>query len=242
MKKTTTIIAMIGSFTLSTALTVSAQTAAPEQRAFLNVSAGGQFQTHDFTSVTTFELYDETGSVTANQTVGGGFVFDVTGGYHFARSFAGAIGVSTFNGSGGAASVASIPSPLFVGKPTIKEFDASQYGDLKQTNVAINFQIVWMTSITPKLDLAAFGGPSVIHVSQDIASATPVLNSTATVERQTATTGKAGNVGVDLTYRINNRFGVGGFIRYLGGSVDLPAIEGLGIGGVQAGGGIRVRF
>src|SRR4051812_35659237 len=187
MNNTTTIIAIIGTLTFGNALTARAQTAA-ENRGFLNVSVGGQFQTHDFTTVTTFPLYDETGSVTANQTVGSGFVFDVTGGYRFARSLAGAIGVSTFTGSGDAAAVASIPSPLFFGKPTTVSFDASQYGDLKQTSVAINFQIVWMRSISPKFDLAAFGGPSVIHVSQDIASASPVLNSTPTVERQSGTT------------------------------------------------------
>ena len=247
MKTTTTIVAIIAALTLGTALTAGAQTASPESKAFVSISVGGQFQSHDFTGVTTFPLFGETGSVTANQTVGSGFVFDASGGYRFAGNvfagnLAGAVGVSTFNGSGAAAAVASIPNPLFVGKPAIVTFDASQYGDLQQTNVAINFQIVWMKTIRPRLDLAAFGGPSVIHVSQDIASATPVLNTTPTVERQTATTGKAGTVGVDLTYRMNDRYGVGGFVRYLGGSVDLPAVENLGIGGVQAAGGIRVRF
>jgi len=242
MKTTTTIIAMIATFIASSASTAQAQTPAPENRAFLNVSVGGQFSTHDFTGVATFPLFDETGSVTANQTVGGGFVFDATGGYRFASRFAGAVGVSTFSGSGGAASVASIPNPLFFGKPTIKNFDASQYGDLKQTGVAINFQFVWMRPLTSKLDFALLLGPSIIHVSQDIATATPVVNSTAVVERQTGTTGKAGTGGIDLTYRMNNRYGVGGFIRYLGGEVTLPAVEKLKVGGLQAGGGIRVRF
>src|SRR3954464_14285113 len=113
MKTTTTIIAMIATFIASSASTAQAQTAAPENRAFLNVSVGGQFTSHDFTGVATFPLFDETGSVAANQTVGSGFVFDATGGYHFARSLAGAVGVSTFNGSGEAASVVSIPNPLF---------------------------------------------------------------------------------------------------------------------------------
>src|SRR6478672_1585701 len=113
MKTTSTIIAMIATFIVSGASAANAQTTTADNRAFLSVSVGGQFTSHDFTGIATFPLYDETGTVTANQTVGSGFVFDATGGYRFAGSFAGAVGVSTFNGSGGAASVASIPNPLF---------------------------------------------------------------------------------------------------------------------------------
>jgi hypothetical protein len=242
MTKTTTIIAMIGALTLGTALTARAQTTPAEPKMFANISVGGQLQSRDFTSVATFQLFDETGTVTANQTIGSGFVFDAAAGYRFAGRLAGAIGISTFNGTGEAASTVAIPSPLFVGKPTIKNFSPSDYGDLKQSNVAVNFQVVYMWPLTNRFDLQVYGGPSVIHVSQDIASATPVENSTATIEKQSATTGKAGSVGVDLAYRLSNRYGVGGFVRYLGGQADLPGVENLTLGGTQAGGGIRIRF
>src|SRR5690242_3992570 len=161
MTKTTTIIAMIGALTLGTALTARAQTTPAEPVMFVNVSVGGQLQSRDFSSLATFELYGETGTVNANQTIGSGFVFDISAGHRFARRLAGAIGVSTFNGSGEAASVASIPSALFVGKPTIKNFSPADYGDLSQSNVAINFQIVYMRPLTSRLDLQLFGGPSI---------------------------------------------------------------------------------
>jgi hypothetical protein len=32
------------------------------------------------------------------------------------------------------------------------------------------------------------------------------------------------------------------FLRFAGAKVDLPSVEGLGVGGFQAGGGVRVRF
>jgi hypothetical protein len=242
MTKTTTIIAMIGALTLGTALNARAQTPPNEPVMFVNVSVGGQFQSRDFSSFSTFELFNETGTVDANQTIGGGFVFDATAGHRFGRRFAGAIGVSTFNGSGEAAAVAAIPSPLFVGKPTIKNFSPSDYGDLKQSNVAINFQLVYIWPLTNRIDLQVFGGPSIVHVSQDIATATPVENSTATIESQSATSGKSGSVGIDLAYNLNTRYGVGGFVRYLGGQVDLPSVENFTIGGTQAGAGIRIRF
>src|SRR5262245_11202784 len=103
MKKTTTIIAMSGAFVLGAALTVRAQAPQNETPYHVNVSVGGLLQSHEFSPVTTFTLYEETGTVTANQTVGGGFVFDVSGGYRFWRNVSGAVGISTFNGSGEAA-------------------------------------------------------------------------------------------------------------------------------------------
>ena len=102
-------------------------------------------------------------------------------------------------------------------------FRPQAYGDLKQSTVAINFQIVWMRPLTDRFDLSVFGGPSIIRVKQDIASATAEDRIPCpTIESQSETTGKAGTVGVDLSYRLNDRYGVGGFVRYAGGAVDLP--------------------
>ena len=131
---------------------------------------------------------------------------------------------------------------MFFGKPTIKTFSASDYGDLSQSNTALNFQAVWIRPLTDKLDLWLFAGPSFIHVSQEIASATETQNTTAAIKTDSANTGKAGTAGIDLSYRVNPRYSVGGFVRYAGGEVDLPSAPKLKIGGVQAGGGIRFRF
>ena len=238
MNKTTTIIAMIGGLTLGSAMSADAQTPAN----FLNISAGSQFQSRTFSAITTFELFGETGSVTANQTVGSGFVFDVTGGRRFWRSLGVAVGVSTFTGSGSAAAIAAIPNPLFFGKHTLKTFTDADYGDLKQSTVAINFQIVWMKALTDRLDLSIFAGPSVMRVKQELASGTAELNSVAAISSESKTTARAGTGGVDLTYRLNDRYGIGGFVRYAGGEAEFEAVPKLKVGGAQAGGGIRIRF
>jgi len=241
MKKTTTIIAMIGGLTFGSAFTAHAQTpAADDGTMFVNVSVGGQFQSRDFSSVATFDLFNETGSVTANQTLGSGFVFDATGGYRVWPTIAVAVGVSTSGGSGDAAALLAIPDPVVRGRHTLV---AANYSELKQLNVAINFQVVWMAPVTDRLDFSVFGGPSVVRVKQELAGAVPSGSSAVTaVETQTETTAKAGTVGVDLTYRLNERYGVGGFVRYAGGQVDLPAISNFTFGGAQVGGGIRIRF
>jgi outer membrane protein with beta-barrel domain len=237
----TTIIALSAALILASASTAQAQTSQTATPYHVNISVGGLLQSHEFSPVTTFELYNEIGTVTANQTIGGGFVFDISGGYRFWRNVSGAVGVSTFNGSGEAAAVAAIPDPVVIGRPTLKEFDPSAFGDLSQTNVAINFQAVWTRPINERIDLAVFGGPSIIHVSQDLPSVTPDPSANPTVISESGT-GAGGNVGVDIAYRVNPRYRVGAFVRYLGGSVDLPAIDGLTVGGVEVAGGIRLRF
>jgi hypothetical protein len=244
MTKTTTIIAMIALLTLGTAFTARAQTSSttPETDIFVSVSAGGQFQSRTFATSTTFSLFGDTGTVTANQTVGSGFVFDASGGYRVWRRLSVALGVSTFRGSGGAEAVVAVPNPLFFGKPTTKTFSASDYGNLSQTGTALNIQAVWIKPLTDKVDLWLFAGPSIIHVSQQIASATETQAATATIKSESANTGKAGTIGIDLNYQLNDRYRVGGFVRYAGGEVDLPSAAKLKIGGVQAGGGIRFKF
>ena len=244
MTKTTTIIAMIAGLTLGTAFTARAQTPSTpaDPSMFVSISGGGQLQSRSFSETTTFTLFNETGTVTANQTVGSGFVFDASVGYRVWRRLSVAGGVSTFHGKGAAAAVVAVPDPVFFGRPTIKTFPASDYGDLSQTSTALNIQAVWIRPLTDKLDIWLFAGPSIIRVKQEIASATETQNTTAATKNESATTAKAGTIGVDLSYRLNDRYSVGGFVRYAGGEVDLPSVTKLKVGGVQAGGGVRVRF
>jgi hypothetical protein len=101
---------------------------------------------------------------------------------------------------------------------------------------------MWMRGLTDRLDLAIFGGPSIIRVKQDLASATETAEATARIEEQSKTTVKAGTVGADLTYRVTDRYGIGGFVRYAGGKVNLDAAPDFTVGGIQAAGGVRIRF
>ena len=241
MTNTTTTLAMIAGLVLSSAFTAHAQTPS-ESNMFLTISGGGQFQDRTFSETSTFALYDDTGTVTANQTVGSGFVFDASVGYRVWRSISVAVGVSTFTGKGQAEAVVAVPNPLVRGKPTYKSFTASDYGDLTQTGTAANFQLVWIKPLTEKLALWGFAGPSFIHVSQEVASATETANPAPAVNKDSGNTWLAGTVGIDLNYKMNDRYSVGGFVRYAGGQVDLPSVSKLKIGGVQVAGGVRIHF
>jgi hypothetical protein len=232
---------MIAGLLLGSAFTAHAQTPS-DPNMFLSISGGGQFQKRTFSETSTFALFDDLGTVTANQTVGSGFVFDASVGYRVWRRLSIAVGVSTFRGRGTADALVTIPDPLRRGVSTSKSFSASDYGNLNQTGTALNFQAVWIKPLTDKLDLWMFVGPSFIHVNQQVASATETANPAASVNHDSGNTGKAGTIGIDLNYKMSERYSVGGFVRYAGGQVNLPSVSKLKIGGVQVAGGIRIHF
>jgi hypothetical protein len=244
MIKTTTIIAMIGALTLGGASQARAQAGqTPSESPWIaSISLGGQVQSRTLTTNNTINVFGEDGAVAANQVIGKGMVFDAAASYRLGRKLAVAIGVSTFSGKGDAAAIASIPDRLRFGAFTNVPLTAT---GLKQSDIAYNFQAVWPITLSNRIDLAVFGGPSIIRVKQDIASVS--VNTTTgvastTSETQSKTTGKAGSAGVDVRYKLTSRFAAGVLLRYLGGEVDLPAAPKMKVGGVQVAGGVRFHF
>ena len=112
--------------------------------------------------------------------------------------------------------------------------------DLKQSNVGVDFQLVWTRPITDRFRLSVFGGPTIIHVSQDVGTITDSGGFSS--EHQSATTAKAGNIGADTVFDITKRFGVGIFVRYAGGKADLPSASSVTVGGTQVGARLQMWF
>ena len=244
MTKTTSIITMVAGLALGSASVVHAQPPPPSDGIFVTVGVAAQLSTRTLTTNHRFEPFgnpDPFGeTVTATHTVGRGLVFDVSAGRPVWGNMAVALDLSTFHSSAGAGPV-SIPDLLFRGRPK----SVTLPSELGQTLVALNLQVGWMVPVTDKFDMALFAGPSLIYVKQDVASATVAAgtqNATASVDRESKTTWKAGNASIDLSYKLTDRYGAGVFIRYVGGEVDLPSAPKLKVGGVQVGGGVRLRF
>ena len=122
---------------------------------------------------------------------------------------------------------------------------------LNHVQHAIHFQAVWLHPISNRIDIALSVGPTLFIVSQDLVSAISLTEAGSSVSLagttiQNVNDNAAGfNVGMDGSYRLTRRLAVGAFVRYAGGSVDLPAASGnvsLDVGGVQVGAGVRLRF
>ena len=245
MNTKVTLAPMIAGFLLTAASAAQTQTLRPQSEtgAYVTFSAGGQPQTRSFGSGGTFSTFNETGRYEVIQNVGAGVLFDVGGGYKFAKHLGAGLSVWNTRSKSAAAAAASIPDPLFFGRFTT--VTPTAVDELKQSTVGVNLFVTYTTPIADRFDLAVSLGPSLIKTKLDAATATVASNGqnvTITTDSQSKSTAKAGNFTLDFTYRISSMYSVGVFGRYAGGELDLPAVKKLKVGTAQAGGLIRYRF
>jgi opacity protein-like surface antigen len=213
-------------------------------KGFVNANVGFQLGSQDFTVATPFEIYNEPGTVTSTMDVKGGGFFDVSAGYKVWRNLAVGIGYTFTDGSTDAAVTASVPDPLFFDQPRTVTATGSGVGHTEQQ---IHLTGTWMIPVTDKIDVGLAFGPTIFSVKQDIPNGVDVTEPGPTVTRVNAgsvdETAVGIHLGVDVTYLITPRIGVGGLARYTRGSVEVEnASENLKAGGFQIGAGVRFRF
>jgi hypothetical protein len=211
------------------------------ERAFISVNAGMQPQRYTIHTADTFSIYDESGAVTSTLPIRNGAVFDIGGGYRIGAHFALAASFSSFGRSSSSTLTASIPDPIFFGQA---ETVTSQSAALDHSERGVHVQAVWFIPVTDKIDVALSAGPSFIHVTQQVPSVAlpPGATGVSMVSVAQAGFAKGANVGVDGSYMFSPRYGVGVFVRYAGGSINLPATSDIAVGGLQSGLGFRIRL
>lgn len=241
MTQTTTVLGLIAAFVLSGAAEARAQQPPPASAGFINVNVGAQPQRRTIHTSESFPLYDESATVTSTQPIQNGVIFDVSGGYRVWRRVALGVGLSSFKSRGDGGVAVSIPDPGFFDRPKIVTGDTS---GLDRSEIGVHLQAVWRTPVTDKVDVSFSAGPSFIRVKQQVATASVRARTQNIDVTQKSESGTAVgiNVGLDGSYMFRPQYGVGVFIRYAGGSVDLPAVSDVKVGGFQGGFGFRLRF
>lgn len=242
MTKPTTILGLMTTVVLLGTTDVGAQAASSAANAgFINVRVGAQPQRRRIHTSQSFSLYDETATVTSNQSIKNGPMFDISAGYRVWRPLAIAVGVSSFRSTGNSGVTASIPDPRFFDRPRTVTANTS---GLDRSELGVHVQAAWLVPVTDKIEVAVSAGPSFIRVRQQLTTATvPTGTQNITVAQETQSATALGvNVGFDGTFMFTPRFGAGVFLRYAGGSVDLPAASDVKVGGFQTGLGFRVHF
>jgi hypothetical protein len=224
-------------------------------RGYFHISFGGQPGDQSFTESSTFTYNIERGDVATGYSVGGGTLFDIAGGARVWRSFGIGLAYSRVSNTNDAVTRIRVPHPVVFGQPR----EASATTEVEHSEDVVHLQFLWMLPYRDKFQFAFMIGPSffnvkqefaTVQVPQDIQDVPPYTSVTITnVTVSEAKDSPVGvNVGVDATYLIRPMFGVGLFMRYAGGSLELPIPAGgsrdedLSSGGFQAGGGLRVRF
>ena len=104
------------------------------------------------------------------------------------------------------------------------------------------------------LDIGIFGGPTFFIVDQDLATEVEFTHAfpfdtasfTGVTTSSESESGIGFNVGIDVGYYFSPTLGVGGMARFTRGTVDFISVDGgsasATVGGLNVGGGLRVRF
>jgi hypothetical protein len=244
MKRTLIMLATGVAFGVCTAQSAHAQSMQWTDRGFASVNFGAQAPSQTLSTNVTPDIYGEPASFASTQDVGGGAFFDIAGGYKIWRNLAVGIGFTHVGSSADLTVNASIPDPLFFDSPrnvTVAVPDAHH------SQTAVNLTGTWVMPITDKIDIGYQFGPTIFVVHQDLPGVPtveepgPTITSLPLNEERNTSVGI--HFGVDLTYMLTPRWGVGGIARYSWGSADLDgADDSVTVGGFQIGGGVRVRF
>jgi hypothetical protein len=224
-----------------------------EDKGYLALNFGVQPQSRVFTELSTPLIYGENASLTVPHTVSSGAFFDIAAGWRIWQNLAVGVGYSSFSDSESPTLAAQIPNPALTN--SLRTASAST-GDLEHSESAVHLHLLYMIPLTEKVEAAIVVGPSFYTIKQDFVASVALQEglvypfgsvTISSVERVTQSKkATAFTAGVDGTYLITPRYGVGGFFRFSGASVDLPITGGgtvtVNAGGLQLGGGLRVRF
>jgi hypothetical protein len=213
-------------------------------KVFLNVNIGAQAPSQSLTAETTPEIYGEAASFVSKQDVGGGAFFDISGGYKLWSNLAVGIGITHVGSKGDLTVDANIPDDLVFDhlRPVTVVLP-----DAKHSQTAINLSGTWMMPVTDKIDVGYVFGPTIFLASQDLpgiptfSEPGPTITSLPRENVDKTTVGI--HFGVDGTYLVTPRYGVGVLVRYTWGSADIAGEgDSVTLGGFQIGAGLRVRF
>jgi hypothetical protein len=237
MKKIARIVSVTAGVVLAGVSGARAQT--PGWDVFVDVNVGVQAPSQTLETNGAFSLFGETATIAAAQEIGVAPIVDARVGLRVLPRFALAIAVSGRKDESDGLAVASIPSPISFGSPTITTLSAP---GLKRREIGYHFQLVWFLPSWRKIDVSVYAGPSLIHLQQAVVAAGVSGQSLALSSTNETANALGGNGGIDATYPLSDLFGVGAFARYAGATTNLPSAHGVRVGGFQGGGGIRLRF
>ena len=213
-------------------------------KGFFNVNLGAQAPSQTLSAETFPEIYGEPASIRSTQDVGGGLFFDISAGYKVWRNLAVGLGYTHVGSTGDLLVDGLIPDPIEFDNPRAV---TAIVPDAHHTQHSIHLTGTWMMPVTDKVDVGFQFGPTIFMVNQELPSdftvTEPAPTITASGFEKIDKTTVGVHFGVDMTYLITPRYGVGVLARYTVGSADIAGSgDSVIVGGLQFGGGLRVRF
>jgi hypothetical protein len=225
-----------------------------QDRLRFSVNAASQSTTTTITEDQTFQQYFEQGSFTFESTRPQDVVYDAGVLVRVWRNLRAGYAVSFFEHTGTGHIEASVPHPLQFNRPRTT---TSELSGVTRREIGQHISFGWTVPTTETIDFTVFGGPSIFRTEQTL-----VTDLTMSLDKEvfpfdelafpgasTETQRENVNgyhVGVDMTWRFMDNIGVGALLRYAAGRKDFTPTGGepveVEVGGLHAGGGVRVVF
>lgn len=240
-----------------TGLLVSAGTAAAQTddtRFYINVNGAFEPGTQTYADNGTFPLYGENGTLSTSSEVSSGAVLDFGAGARVTGNFTFGLSFHRTSSSDPATVTGAAPHPIFFDRP--RNFSTT-LEDLERTEQALHISVGYLVKVGEKLDLHITAGPSQFRFSQQVPATVTITETGSTFTTVNAAVATAarkrnvwgGHVGADLSYPVFESgaaaFRLGAYVRYAGASSEFEVVSNTvttKLGGVQVGGGVRVRF
>jgi hypothetical protein len=229
-------------FVLAAALLSARPAGADEHRFRVRVGGGAALGTIGWSTVSTWEVHQETAELEADYEAGLGPAFEAGLDVRVSRAFGLRAAVSWSRRDADASLQARIPHPFFFDRPRGLEAGVSS---LEYRQLASHFDLEWRP-VTGRLEVALFGGVYLVRVEADLVERVEydedypfdeVSFRTAVLERVRSDAGLGWSAGASVSHTLGSRVAFGVQARYTTARLDLVRVEGdavpLDVGGVQ---------
>jgi hypothetical protein len=225
--------------------------AAQSPRVVFGLSGGVQSAAKAVPDRFEFESNVETATVDVKYPAASAVMIDGSVGVRLWKQIGAGVAVSNATRDGSAEIDARIPHPLLFAQP--RTVTGSQSGITRQ-ETAVHVQLLYMIEAGRKITLTLGGGPSVVHLGQELVTAVNYDESypfdAATfksADTHRATGSATGfNAGADLRWMFTRSVGLGALVRFSRATIDLTTEDkrtlSIQAGGVQGGLGVRITF
>jgi hypothetical protein len=220
----------------------------------ISANVGQQASTLTVSQEQSFDRYFEQGSFTFERTIPQSMVYDFGAMVRVWRGLYAGGALSVFDQSGAGTVTARVPHPLQFSKPRAT---TGEIPDANRREFGQHITVGWAIPASGGLDFILSGGPSFFNTQQlfvtrlDFSLQDEVFPfdelAFPRADTETLRENVIGyNAGVDMTWRVNKRIGLGLLVRYSAGKKEFIPTGALPVevttGGLHAGGGVRILF
>jgi len=226
----------------------------PGDRIRLTLNGGEQSSASPFKETQTFPQYFEQGTLTVERKVTNRPFVDGGGAFRIVKQLHAGVSFSSFKDTRSATLTAQVPHPLLYTQPRTT---TGMVSGVDRRENAVHVEVSWRVKAAGGFEFLPFAGPSFFQIEQGLVTKLNVTLANEvypydtlafpSVSTETIKDKVNGyNAGVDMAWMFSKHIGLGALIRYTHGTRDFTPTDGQPVknevGGLNAGGGLRVVF